>query len=187
MSDYAVDLALRVHPDASLRGVCAAVGDVDDEVRGFAERLVEIMRAEDGIGLAAPQVGVKRRIFVCDVPADPRETESPADKPGVAWATDGPLVCIDPTVSEPSDERTPFEEGCLSIPGIRGDVIRPERIRLTATGIDGEAFSMVADGLLARCIQHELDHLNGVLIIDKFTQMSRLKNRRKIRELEAKA
>lgn len=177
------DLRLRIHPDPVLRQKAEPVGAVTEQVRELARQMLTIMRDEEGIGLAAPQVGVARRVFICDVPSD----EDPADAEGVQRSTDGPLVCIDPEISEHSDDRTPFEEGCLSIPGIRGEVIRPERVRLTATGLDGERFSIVADGLLSRCIQHEADHLDGVLILDKFTQMSRLKNRRKIREIEARA
>jgi peptide deformylase len=173
-------LRLRIHPDPALRERAEAVASVDDEVRAIASRMIEIMREADGIGLAAPQVGVGMRIFVCDVPADPADPE-----PGeAALGTEGPIVCINPEIVDPSDERSPFDEGCLSLPGLRGDVIRPEEVTLRALDIQGEPFELRAGGLLSRCVQHEADHLDGVMIIDRMTQMARLKNRRKLREME---
>ncbi|MEL7483468.1 MAG: peptide deformylase [Planctomycetota bacterium] len=174
------ELRLRIHPDSALRVRAKAVDAVDDPVRALADRMIEIMREEDGIGLAAQQVGLDIRMFVCDVPADPSE---PAED-GILLGTDGPMVCINPEFVAPSDERSPFEEGCLSLPGLRGDVIRPEIVTLRALNADGEPFEMRGGGLLARCWQHEADHLDGVLIIDRMTQMSRLKIRRRLRDLE---
>ncbi len=142
--------------------------------------MIEIMREQDGIGLAAQQVGLDIRLFVCDVPADPSEGAEPA----VATGTDGPMICINPEIVQPSDERSPFEEGCLSLPGLRGEVIRPEIVTLRALDAQGNPFEARGGGLLARCWQHETDHLDGVLIIDRMTQMSRLRIRRKLRDLE---
>lgn len=174
------ELRLRLHPDPALRVKASPVSEVDDRVRALAARMVEIMRESDGIGLAAQQVGLDIRLFVCDVPADPDELIPE----GVTAGTDGPMVCINPEFSAPSLERSPFEEGCLSLPGLRGDVIRPEVVTMRALDANGEAFQVTGGGLLARCWQHEADHLDGVLIIDRMTQMSRLKIRRKLRELE---
>ncbi|MEM1072262.1 MAG: peptide deformylase [Planctomycetota bacterium] len=176
-------LWLRLHPDRVLRERAEPIGTVDETVRELVASMLEIMREADGIGLAAPQVGVSKRVFVCDVPGATGEQAESEPR----TVTDGPLVCIDPVIEDPSDERSPFDEGCLSLPGIRGDVIRPEVVRLSALGLDGARFTVVCGGLLARCVQHELDHLDGVLILDRMTQMSRLKNRRRIRELEAGA
>ena len=175
------ELRLRIHPDPALRVRAEAIAEVDDSVRALADRMIEVMHEEDGIGLAAQQVGLGIRLFVCDVPAD--SDESTED--GIAMGTDGPMVCINPEFVEPSDERSPFEEGCLSLPGLRGDVIRPKAITLRAAGADGKPFELRGGGLLARCWQHEADHLDGVLIIDRMTQMSRLKVRRKLRQLES--
>lgn len=143
--------------------------------------MIEIMREADGIGLAAPQAGLGVRIFICDVPPPP-DPEVPAD--GTQAWTDGPIVCINPEFTEFGDTRSPFEEGCLSLPGIRGDVIRPDVVRMKALDLEGKPFEIHASGLLARCLQHEADHLDGVLIVDKFTQMSRMKNRTRLRKLK---
>lgn len=180
-------LRLRLHPDPVLRERARPIDAVDATVRELAAAMVEIMRAHDGIGLAGPQVGVSRRIFVCDVPPFDDDGESePASE--TAEHTDGPLVCINPEFEPlPDAERSGFDEGCLSLPGIRGEILRPETVRLTATDTKGQRFTLDCGGLLARCVQHEHDHLEGVMIIDKMNQMARLKNRRKIRELEADA
>ncbi|CAE7357417.1 fmt [Symbiodinium necroappetens] len=135
-----------------------------------------------GIGLAAPQVGLPWRMFVCHVGKDPDDehTEDPPD-----YSTE-PMVVINPTLSEPSRDLVPYEEGCLSLPEITGDVRRPSEVTLTALDASGEEYSMRASGLLARCWQHEYDHLDGILIIDKMTAGARLKNRRAIKELPDK-
>jgi len=172
-----------LYPDPILREPARRVEAVDEEIRRIASRMIEIMREEDGIGLAAPQAGLGIRIFVCDVPPQPDATP-PAD--GTQAWTNGPVVCINPEFPEYGPTRSPFEEGCLSLPGIRGDVIRPEIVRMRATDLEGQPFEIHASGLLARCLQHEADHLDGVLIVDKFSQMSRLKNRTRLKQLKGK-
>ena len=177
-------LFLRLHPDTILRAKAKAVGTITDNVREVAQRMLEIMHQEEGIGLAAPQVGVPWRMFVCRLPADP-SVESGPD--GFMSDTDGrPLVCIDPMLT-PAGDLEPFEEGCLSLPDIRGQVNRPTLVAMEATALDGERYTVQAAGLLARCVQHEVDHLDGVLIIDKFGQLDRLRTRSALRRLERKA
>lgn len=168
------------YPAPVLRRKADPVGEVTDEVRAVAERMVALMREAEGIGLAAPQVGLSWRMFVMDVP--PGDERSAADDPPTA--TDGPVVCIDPEVLEPAGDLESMSEGCLSLPEITGQIIRPPTVLLRARGIDGNPFKLRAGGLLARCIQHEHDHLEGVLIIDKMGQMDRLRNRAAIRSLE---
>lgn len=176
------DLAIVSYPAEVLRKRAEPVGDVDDEVRQVAQRMIECMREANGIGLAAPQVGVPWRMFVCDVPPDPDE---PPDPRGRRVATSRPIVCIDPTLAfAPRPVPEGMDEGCLSLPNILGEVLRPPTVKLKARNAEGETFELDAAGLLARCIQHEHDHLDGILIIDKFTQRSRLKNKSAIRELE---
>ena len=174
-------LRLVLYPDPILRESASPVGKITPEIKQIAQRMIEIMREADGIGLAAPQAGVALRIFVCDVPPPP-EAEAPDD--GTQSWTQGPLVCINPEFADSGHERSPFEEGCLSLPGIRGDVVRPEVVQMRATNLEGKPFEIHASGLLARCLQHEADHLDGVLIVDKFTQMSRMKNRTRLRKLK---
>jgi peptide deformylase len=175
-------LELVLYPDPVLRTKTEAVTDFGEELLAIAEKMIKIMRSEDGIGLAAPQAGLAMRVFVCDVPG---HSEDPAEMDGVAFWTDGPLVCVNPEFTQYSDAKSQLEEGCLSLPDIRGDVIRPEIVKMKAQDLDGNSFTLVAGGLLAKCLQHEFDHLEGVLIIDKMSQMSRLKNRTKLRKLKA--
>lgn len=180
----AASLHLRFHPDAALRTKARPVGQPTDNVREVAHKMLEIMRQEEGIGLAAPQVGVPWRMFVCLIPADPKADPLPEH---IKEHTDGqPLVCIDPVLS-PVGGLESIEEGCLSLPDIRGQVNRQHAVVMEATNLDGERFEVQAVGLLARCIQHEVDHLDGVMIIDKFGQLDRLRTRSALRKLERKA
>ncbi len=173
-------LGILHYPDPALRMRAKEVPGVTDEVRKVAERMIELMFEAEGIGLAAPQVGLPWRLFVAHVPAT--DDRSPESIPPTATAA--PTVYINPALSEPRGEPIPYEEGCLSLPEIRGDVLRPETITITATDLQGERFTRTGAGLLARCWQHECDHLDGVLIIDRMTQLSRLKNRSTVRRLE---
>ncbi len=177
------ELHVLTYPDTALRRKATPVAAVTAEVRAVAERMIELMIEEDGIGLAAPQVGLAWRLFVAHVP--PGDDRGPADDPPTC--TQGPVVYINPELVEPAGNLEPYEEGCLSLPEIRGQVFRPPLITIRATGLDGARFTRRGAGLLARCWQHEVDHLNGVLIIDRMTQMSRLKNRSAVRALERTA
>lgn len=176
-------LGLVHYPDEVLRRKAKPVDAVTDEVRAVAQRMLEIMRAEEGIGLAAPQVGLSWRLFVADVPED--EEKGRAASGDLHAATAGPVVYINPVLSQPEGPVEPFNEGCLSLPDIRGDVLRPPIITIEATNLEGRRFTQRAAGLLARCWQHELDHLDGVLIIDRMTQPFRVKNRAAIKRLES--
>ncbi len=166
-------------PDPVLRVRGEDVGEVDAEIRSVAERMVELMDQAEGIGLAAPQVGLSWRLFVTRVPELAPDDDSPIDR-----ATIPIEIFINPVLDSPQGPVEQFNEGCLSIPGIRGDVLRPKSITIEALDIEGRPFSRTASGLIARCWQHEFDHLEGVLILDRFTQMSRLRNRAAIRALE---
>ncbi len=173
-------LTIRIHPDPVLRKKAQPITEITEEHRAVAEAMFALMRTEHGIGLAAPQVGLSWRMFVVDIPEDEGQSVN-ADPP---TATNGRVVYINPVLREPEGAVVPFEEGCLSLPEIRGDVLRPPVITIHALGLDGKPFTQRGGGLLARCWQHEMDHLDGVLIIDKMTQMSRIKNRIKLRDLE---
>jgi peptide deformylase len=169
-------------PDPVLRRRAAEVPAITDEVRQVAGRMVELMREAEGVGLAAPQVGLAWRLFVAEVPEN--EEEGRTAQGEAPSATTGPVVYVNPVLSAPGGELEPFVEGCLSLPEIRGEVRRPALVTITATGLDGRVFTQRGSGLLARCWQHEVDHLDGVLILDRMSQASRLKNRKKIRDLE---
>lgn len=176
-------LRIVLYPDPVLRRRAKPIEAVNDEVRAVALRMIELMTGAEGIGLAAPQVGLSWRLFVAHVPPGP-ERDPEADPP---TASTEPRVFINPELSNPIGELQSYEEGCLSLPEITGDVFRPPTITMTATDLDGNRFTKTASGLLARCWQHEYDHLEGVLILDRMTQMSRLKNRAAIRLMEKAA
>jgi len=174
------NLRIRTYPDPVLRRKAEPIDRVDHNVRDVALRMVELMFQADGIGLAAPQVGLPWRLFVAHVPESEGRSAT-ADPPS---ATPDPRVYINPEITSPLGPLETAEEGCLSLPDIRGEVLRPQTVTISALDVEGQPFKQTATGLLARCWQHEVDHLDGVLIIDKMPQMSRLKNRSLIRALE---
>lgn len=157
---------------------------VTPEVRAVAARMVQLMFEAEGIGLAAPQVGLPWRMFVAHLPEsnDPEDPRSASSDP--VTATRAPTVYINPVLRDALGSPELYEEGCLSLPDIRGDVFRPPTITIEATDVEGNRFTVRGTGLLARCWQHEVDHLDGVLIIDRMTPMARLRVRSKVRELE---
>jgi peptide deformylase len=167
-------------PDPILRAKAKPIETIDSHVREVAARMIELMHEAEGIGLAAPQVGLPWRMFVSYVPED--DARSVGDDPPSATAE--PQVFVNPELFDLGGEMEPLEEGCLSLFEIRGEVLRPRFASLRAVDLSGEALTRHAQGLLARCWQHENDHLDGVLIIDRMTQMSRLKVRSTVRALE---
>ncbi len=171
------------YPHTALRTKAEVVPDVDEQVRAVAQRMVELMREAEGVGLAAPQVGLSWRLFVAEVP--PGEDRSVDAEPRTA--TLGHEVFINPRIVAFEGDLEGAEEGCLSIPGVTGEVRRPPQVIIEAVDLDGEPFALSSAGLLSRCLQHEVDHLDGVLILDRMTQMSRLKTRSAIKALEKQA
>jgi peptide deformylase len=151
-------------PDPRLRTVARPVKEVDTRIRQLIDDMFETMYAAPGIGLAATQVDVHERLLVLDVSEEKTH----------------PLVFINPEILD-SEGSQVYQEGCLSVPGIYADVKRAEKIRVRALDRDGQAFEIEADGLLAVCIQHEMDHLNGVLFID---HLSRLKRERAVSKVK---
>jgi peptide deformylase len=174
------NLTIVTYPAAVLRRKAGRVEAVTPEVREVAARMVRLMHEAEGIGLAAPQVGLSWRMFVAHVP--PSEERSPTASPPTA--TSAPVVFINPQIVSLAGPPVPYDEGCLSIPEITGEVLRPESATVRATDLSGAEFMFPAAGLLARCLQHEIDHLDGVLILDRMTQTARLKNRAAIRDLD---
>lgn len=175
------------YPAAVLRQKAKPIAEVTDEVRAVAEKMIQLMFEDEGIGLAAPQVGLSWRMFVAHVPdsEDPDDERSLNSDP--VSATREPVVYINPVLSEPERDLVPWDEGCLSLPNIRGEVRRPSAITISALNLKGERFTHRASGLLARCWQHEVDHLDGVLILDRMTQMSKMKNKQAVNDLEREA
>ena len=159
-------MPLIILPDPLLRTVSKPVERIDDDLKKFADDMLETMYEAPGIGLAAIQVGVPRRMLVLDV-ANKDEGEKQ------------PMVVINPTVLHSSDERSVYEEGCLSIPEFYAEVERPTNVRVRYTDLAGKEQEIEAEGLLATCLQHEIDHLDGALFID---YLSRLKRDRVIKK-----
>lgn len=154
---------IRVFGDPVLRKVAQDVVDIDAKLVKVADEMVETMYAEPGIGLAAPQVGIQRRFFVYDV-------------------GEGPEALINPVVQESSGEWV-YEEGCLSVPGLYWEIVRPKEIHITGYDLDGKEVSIEADELLSRLFQHELDHLDGVLLIDRLDADTRKAAMKTVREM----
>jgi len=150
-------------PDPRLRNVARPVEQVDDAIRRFADDMLETMYAAPGIGLAATQVNVDKRVIVIDVSEDKSE----------------PLYLINPEILELQGVEE-MEEGCLSVPGVYETVQRADQVRIRALGLDGEPFEMEANDLLAVCIQHEIDHLDGKLFVDYLSQLKRTRIRKKL-------
>ena len=158
-------LEVKTYGNPVLRNDCAEIGEITPEIADLAERMVECMYDENGIGLAAPQIGQNLRMFVIDTRMDEEEIYN---TPGEAYLSPKmPLAIINPEIVSCSGPDTPFVEGCLSIPGVNATVIRPEIIRLKGKLLSGEQIDIECGGLLSRCAQHEIDHLNGVLFTDK--------------------
>ena len=144
----------------ALRQPAQRIGKVNDQVRELARDMLRSMYTAKGIGLAAPQVAVYQQLLVIDL-----DLENPATPP---------LVLINPEITAASAGLDTYEEGCLSIPGVYLDVVRPTAIELSYRDEMGRPRKMKADGLMARCIQHEMDHLNGVLFVDRVTDQAGL-------------
>lgn len=151
-------------PDPRLRTIAEPVEQVDDEIRQLVDDMFETMYAAPGIGLAATQVNVHKRVVTIDISED----------------GDEPLVLINPEFTVLQDELEQMQEGCLSVPGFYEEVERPNRILLKALDRDGKPYELEAEGLLAVCIQHELDHLNGKLFVDYLTALKRNRIRGKL-------
>lgn len=163
-------LSLVCYPDPRLNEVCTPIGEVDGRVVALAERMLELMFENRGVGLAGPQVGVTARIFVASPSFDP------ADR----------LVYIDPVLSERQGEDED-EEGCLSFPGVRCKVKRARKLVIEATGLDGQRFSQEVADLHARICQHEFDHIEGITLNERMSRMGRMANRKALKQLVAEA
>ena len=150
---------LVILPDSKLRLVSEPVKEITDEIRQLADDMLETMYDAPGVGLAAIQIGVPVRMVTMDVSKSEDERQ--------------PMVLINPEVLWASEEKRTYEEGCLSIPEYYEEVERPDRVRFRYMNLAGETVEQEADGLLATCVQHEIDHLNGVLFIDYLSKLKR--------------
>ncbi len=161
-----------LYPAPVLQTRARDVERIDAWVRALVDDMVRVMKEEDGAGLAAPQVGESVRIFV--VQAREPEGDRPAEPLG---------VYINPKILALEGAVEPYEEGCLSLPGIRAEIRRPPIVTIEAMDLEGRTFTRTDDDILARIWQHEFDHLEGKLILDRMTPMDRLATRKKVKEL----
>jgi len=145
--------SIRTFGDPVLKSEAAAITDVDGKLVRLAEEMVHVMYAAPGIGLAAPQIGVQKQMFVYDI-------------------GEGPVTIVNPRIEESSGEWV-YEEGCLSIPGLYVEMVRPKEVLMSGWDLDGNEISIEADEVLGRLFQHELDHLHGVLMFDRMTPEQR--------------
>jgi peptide deformylase len=157
-------LDIRQYGDPVLKTKAAEVGDVDDGLVRLSEAMLHAMYEAPGLGLAAPQVGVSKRFFVYDI-------------------GDGPATLINPRIVE-SDGEWVYDEGCLSIPGLYLEIVRPKLIHIVGYDIDGNEVSLEADELLSRMFQHELDHLDGVVMFDRLSDDERRAAMKEWRQLQ---
>ncbi len=167
MADYST-CTITQYPTAVLMEKARSIEDINDDIRVLAERMVDIMVETKGVGLAGPQAGVNLRIFVVSIDGT-RESAR---------------VYINPTIKV-EGSIVANEEGCLSLPGIYGKIKRYSKCTVTATDLDGNEFTEVGEGLLARAFQHEYDHLEGRMIKDRLSQPAKLRTRRRLKQLEA--
>lgn len=155
-------------PDPRLRTEARPVTEVDDNIRTLIDDMFETMYEAPGIGLAASQVDVHQRVIVIDVSEDHSD----------------PLVFINPEIRVLDPELGEYDEGCLSVPGFYETVNRPRQVEVTALDRNGERFTRVLDGLLAICLQHEIDHLNGKLFVDYLSPLKRQRIRKKLEKTQ---
>ena len=153
---------IRTYGDPVLKVSAQEVTDIDGRIAQLAETMIEVMYAAPGSGLAANQIGVQRRVFVYDI-------------------GDGPMTIINPSIVESDGEWT-FEEGCLSVPGLSWEITRPDRVHLVGYDLDGNEISIETEEYEGRVFQHELDHLDGILLIERLDEVQRAAAKRLLRE-----
>jgi peptide deformylase len=146
-------------PDARLAETCALVEEITPQIEALAADMLETMYAAPGRGLAGPQVGAMLRVFVMDA--------------GWKEGKPDPLVCINPMLMEVSEERATASEGCLSIPGVSAEISRPAQVQMVWTGLNGGRFVQSFTGFAAACVQHEIDHLDGIVTFDHLDAQTR--------------
>lgn len=169
-------LQIYVAPHPVLKKKAEPVASVTDDLRKLMDDMLETMYATDGIGLAAPQVGVSKRILVLDIDQPKGENLTPQQKRGK------PQCFINPEIIWSSEDLRIYNEGCLSVPGQYAEVARPDKVRVKYIDYDGKAQEIEADTLLATCLQHEMDHLNGILFIDHLSTLKRDMLMRKLKK-----
>lgn len=156
---------IRIYPDPVLTEEARSVERIDEEIKSISSEMIDIMYENEGVGLAAPQIGISLQIIVIDI-------------------GDGPFVMYNPEITEKNDDQEKMEEGCLSIPGVRLKVLRSTKITIKGLDKNGEKIELKVEGLPAKVFQHEIDHLLGVLIIDYASSVQKSLIKSKLKDLE---
>lgn len=177
-------LPLVIAPDPRLAVCSAEVAEVDDKTRKFMDDMLETMYEEGGIGLAAVQVGVHKRILVMDLNDRAGRYKNGNEDDSEASSDKGPFYVVNPQILNTSEEENIYDEGCLSFPEQRAMVTRPKQVKVKYLDYYGKEQIMECDGLLATCIQHEIDHLNGVVFIDHVSKLKADVIMRKVKKLK---
>ena len=164
--------SILIYPDPVLRAKAKSISKVTPSIRDLVAEMFDLMREEEGAGLAAPQVGESLRLFITEARPDDGIPER---------------VFINPVLSKMDGDLIPYDEGCLSLPEIRGMIRRPTFVAIDAVDLDGNVVHLESDAFPARVWQHEFDHLDGMLIIDRMSPIDRLRARKMIKELEREA
>jgi peptide deformylase len=162
-----LEFQIRIYPEPVLRKRAEPVERFDEELQAFVAAMFQRMRDSQGVGLAAPQVGHRLRILVLN----------PTGEPG------DDLALVNPEIVERSGPQTTFEEGCLSFPSIYAEVVRPDRCRVQARDVQGEAIELELEGFPSRIVQHEYDHLEGVLLVDRMSPGDEVRNKAALEDL----
>ena len=162
------NLTIVHYPDPALRKVCQPIMEFDEDLAAFARRMLELMHAGRGVGLAAPQVGVLKRLFVMNHTGDPKDD----------------MVFVNPEIRDMHGSRE-AEEGCLSLPELYVQVRRATRCRIVAQDLGGNPINLEGEDLLCRVWQHETDHLNGILVLDRMGPSDKIATKKRLKELEA--
>ena len=165
-----LELRLTLYPSPVLRKVAPPVKSFDEDLKATVASMLEVMYTSGGVGLAAPQVGLEMRLLVINKTADREEA-------------DQEVVLINPTITSRGGKATLHEEGCLSFPDIYAEVARPDACTVEAQDVEGKALTLELTGFLSRIVQHELDHLEGVLLVDRMSAGDKLRNRTALQQL----
>ena len=163
-------LKILQYPDPRLKRAADQVSTFDDRLKALSQKMLELMREAKGVGLAAPQVGENLRLFVMNPTGGP----------------DDDRIYVNPVLTDPMRGEEEAEEGCLSLPEIHVDILRSKSMRIDALDLEGKPLSDIQEGFVARVWQHEVDHLNGVLILDRMGPVAKMACRRVLKELEEK-
>ena len=161
---------IKIYGDEVLTKVAIPVDEITKEIIELSSKMEKTMIKNDGVGLAAPQVGISLRMFILGVPTPTEENLSPSSPGELLLLPRMPITVVNPEVTVITDKMMVGEEGCLSIPQLYARVIRPERVMLSAQLLNGEKINVECAGFLARAIQHEMDHLDGVLFVDRLEE-----------------